>query len=211
MKLFVPTEIEQYAASKTRAEPQSLAELEARTHAEMEWPQMLTGRLEGRLLKLLVQLVQPRLVLEVGTFTGYSALSMAEGLPEGGRIITCEINAAARDMAQAAFDASPFTDRIELRFGPALETIAAINESLDFSFIDGDKENYCDYYEEIVEKTRPGGVIVVDNVLWSGRVLDPEDDEARAIARLNDVIVNDERVENVFLTVRDGVQLVVRK
>lgn len=211
MKLFVPSRIEQYAAEHTQPEPEWLTALEARTHAEMKWPQMLTGRTEGRLLKLLVELTQPKLVLEVGTFTGYSALSMAEGLPDGGRIITCEIDAAARDMAQAAFDASPYRDRIELRFGPALDTIVALDEPVDFSFIDADKERYPDYYEAIVERTRPGGVIVVDNVFWSGRVLDADDEESRAIATLNDKIVRDGRVENVLLTVRDGLQLVVKR
>jgi len=211
MKQFMPPEIEQYAVSRTQPEPESLTALEDFTQAEMKWPQMLTGRLEGRLLKLLVQLTQPGLVLEVGTFTGYSALSMAEGLPDGGRIITCEIDERARDVAQRAFDDSPYGDRIELRYGPALDTIAAIDGPIDFSFIDADKENYPAYYEALLERTRAGGVIVVDNVLWSGRVLEPDDEESRAIAQLNDTIATDPRVENVLLTVRDGVQLIVKK
>jgi len=211
VKLFIPAEIEAYAANKTGAEPESLTALAEFTHAEMKWPQMLTGRLEGRLLKLLVQLTRPKLVLEVGTFTGYSALSMAEGLPDDGRIITCEVDERARDVAQGAFDASAFGDRIELRFGPALDTIATIDAPIDFSFIDADKENYPTYYEALLERTRPGGVIVVDNVLWSGNVLEPDDEDSRAIAQLNDTVAKDPRVENVLLTVRDGVQLIVKK
>jgi caffeoyl-CoA O-methyltransferase len=211
MKPLVIEAVERYARDKTQPEPQQLRELEERTYADMKYPQMLTGRLEGRLLKLLVRLCNPRLVLEVGTFTGYSALSMAESLPENGRIVTCEIDPDARDMAQAAFDASPFGSRIELCFGPALETIASIDEPIDFSFIDADKQNYPAYYEAILARTRRGGVILIDNVLWSGRVLEPADEDTEAIARLNDTIVADDRVENVLLTVRDGVQLVVKK
>jgi len=211
MKPLVIEAIEQYARDKTRPEPRQLSELEEQTHAEMRYPQMLTGRLEGRLLKLLVMLCRPRLVIEIGTFTGYSALSMAEGLPDDGRLITCEIDPAARDMAQAAFDASPVGHRIELHFGPALDTLATVEEPIDFSFIDADKQNYPAYYEGILSRTRSGGVIVVDNVLWSGRVLEPDDEESLSIACLNDTIASDDRVENVLLTVRDGVQLVIKK
>lgn len=211
MKQLVIDGIEEYAFDKTRAEPELLTELETRTRAEMDYPQMLTGRLEGRLLKLLVQICRPRLVVELGTFTGYSALSMAEGLPDGGRIITCEVNPAARDVAQATIDRSPFRDSIEIRMGPALDTLRGLKQEIDFSFVDADKENYPAYYEEIVARTRSGGVIVFDNMLWSGRVLDPQDDEDRAIDGLNGIIAADRRVDNVLLTVRDGVQLIVKK
>ncbi len=203
--------IEAYALDKTRPEPAQLTALEARTWASMKNPQMITGRLEGRLLKLLVQICRPQLVLELGTFTGYSALSMAEGLPDGGRIITCDVDPVARDVAQAAFDESPFGTRIELRMGPALETLRALDETIDFAFVDADKLNYQAYYEEILTRTRPGSVILFDNMLWSGRVLDPADDEDRALDALNTTIAADDRVENVLLTVRDGVQLVVVK
>lgn len=203
--------IEAYALDKTRPEPPQLTELEARTWASMKNPQMITGRLEGRLLKLLVQICRPQLVLELGTFTGYSALSMAEGLPDGGRIITCDVDPIARDVAQAAFDESPFGDRIELRMGPALDTLRALDENIDFAFVDADKLNYRAYYEEILTRARSGSVILFDNMLWSGRVLDPADDEDRALDALNTKIAGDDRVENVLLTVRDGVQLVVVK
>lgn len=208
MKPIINEEIERYAFEHTRAEPGELRELSEKTHRTMEMPQMLTGRLEGRLLKLLVELVRPRVVLEVGTFTGYSALSMAEGLPEGGRVITCEIDPKAQRAAREAFDRSPYGKKIELRKGPALKTIRALDVEVDLSFIDADKKNYVNYYQEVLKRTRPGGVVLIDNTLWSGEVLAPEDDDARTIDRLNKIIRDDDRVENVLLTVRDGVQFV---
>ena len=208
MELLVDEDIDRYAFLNTSAEPAYLQALEKRTQEEMDDPQMLTGRVEGRLLKFIVQLCQPRFVLEVGTFTGYSALSMAEGLGESGRILTCEIDPKAQKVARENFDASPFADRIEIACGPALDAIRALDRQVDLSFIDADKERYPEYYEEILERTRPGGILIFDNMLWSGRVVDPRDDTTRAIAKLNETITSDERVENVLLTVRDGVQLV---
>jgi len=208
MKTFIAEEIEEYARNHTRAEPDLLIDLMAKTHTQMDYPQMLTGRIEGRLLKLLVQIVQPRLVIEVGMFTGYSALSMAEGLTENGRIITCDIDPKAREMAQAAFDASPVGHKIEIRMGPAIATIRKLADPIDLSFIDADKQSYPEYYEEILTRTRPGGLIVMDNMFLSGGVLDPQDETARIVAGLNRAITADDRVENVLLTVRDGVQLI---
>jgi caffeoyl-CoA O-methyltransferase len=211
MKVLVGESIEAYARRVTRPESQLLQDLAEQTRREMELPQMLTGRLEGRFLKLLVQLLQPKLIVEVGTFTGYSALSMAEGLTGAGRIITCDINPKAQRVAQAAFDASPHGHRIELRMGPAIDTIRQIHEPVDFSFIDADKTGYPEYYEELLVRTRPGGVILLDNMLYSGEVLDPGDEASRTLAALNEKIATDDRVENVLLTVRDGVQLVRKK
>jgi caffeoyl-CoA O-methyltransferase len=207
---MIDEKIEDYAHRHTRPESQLLRSLAERTQRETADPGMLTGRVEGRLLRLLVQLSRAQLVLDVGTFTGYSALSMAEGLGEDGRVITCENDPNARDFAQAAFDASPVGDRIELRFGPAMETIRALEAPIDFSFIDADKKNYPRYYEEILKRTRRGGIIVLDNMLWYGQVLDPPDEESRILHELNAFISGDGRVENVLLTVRDGVQLVVK-
>jgi len=211
MRTFIEEEIEQYAQNHTRPEPQLLIELMAKTRATMDNPQMLTGRIEGRLLKLLVQILQPRLVLEIGMFTGYSALSMAEGLPADGRIITCDIDPKAQETAQAAFDASPVGHKIEIRMGPALDTIRRIEQTIDFSFIDADKILYPAYYEEILTRTRAGGLILMDNMFLSGRVLNPQDDSAKAVAELNQAISKDDRVENVLLTIRDGVQLIRKK
>ncbi len=211
MSFIVDEEIEKYAFGATRPEPPLLTELASKTHETMDLPQMLTGRLEGRFLKMLVTLLQPRLIVEVGTFTGYSALSMAEGLPEGGKVVTCEVDPRAQAMAQAAFDMSPHGGKIEIRMGPALDTIRKLEGPIDLSFIDADKMAYPDYYEEILSRTRPGGVILLDNMLWSGSVLKPDDDSSRTLARLNETIAGDDRVENVLLTVRDGIQFVRKR
>lgn len=211
MAYVVDDEIEEYAIAHTRSEPQYLCELAAYTQDNMDCPQMLTGRLEGRFLKMLVQMIGPKLALEVGTYSGYSALSIAEGLPEGDRLITCEIDLKAQQVAREAFDKSPYASKIELHFGDALNTIRNLREEVDFAFIDADKVNYPQYYQAILELMPSGGVMVIDNMLWSGRVLDPQDKETKAIAELNQLIVEDHRVENVLLTVRDGVQLVRKK
>lgn len=211
MELLVDERIDNYACENTTPEPEQLQTLAERTLRDMKDPQMLTGRVEGRLLQLLVQIARPRLVLEVGTFTGYSALSMAEGLAEDGRIITCEVDPVAEKVAREAFDASPVGHRIEIRMGPALETIRSLTEPVDFSFIDADKERYPQYYEEILERTTSGGLLILDNMLWSGRVVEPTDEISRTLAALNEKIARDDRVENVLLTVRDGVQLVRKR
>jgi caffeoyl-CoA O-methyltransferase len=211
MELLVEESIDRYAHRYTHREPRWLQALEERTYREMEDPEMLTGRVQGRLLKLIVQLSRPRFVFEVGTYTGYSALSMAEGLEEDGRILTCEISAAAQKMAQEAFDGSPYGGRIEIRMGPALDTIRSLDREIDLAFIDADKERYPVYYEEVLTRTRRGGILIFDNMLWSGKVVAPKDDTTRAIAALNETIARDERVENVLLTVRDGIQLVRKR
>lgn len=208
MQPLVDEAIENYAHLHTRPEPADLQALALRTEREMPDPQMLTGRVEGRLLKLIAVLVRPRFVLEVGTFTGYSALSIAEGAPDDAQIVTCEIDPAAAAVAQAAFDASPVGRKIEIRMGPALETIGRLERQVDLAFIDADKERYPEYYEAILERTRPGGFLVLDNMLWSGRVVAPGDAISRTLAELNARIAADPRVENVLLTVRDGIQLV---
>ncbi len=172
---------------------------------------MLTGRVEGRLLMLTVKMSGAKNVLECGTFTGYSALSMAEALPEDGKVITCERDPERRKIAEEYFSKSPHGKKIEIRFGDALEFLRKEDAPFDLVFLDADKERYPEYYEEAVKKLRPGGIIVIDNTLWEGEVLKPESDAAKAIAQMNDRIVNDSRVENVLLTVRDGIQLVRKK
>lgn len=211
MELFVDEKIEDYAFRSTRPEPELLQDLAERTQREMKDPQMLTGRVEGRLLKLIVQMCRARLVLEIGMFTGYSALSMAEGLEEDGKVITCEIDPVAEKVAREAFASSPVGHRIEIRMGPALDTIRSLDGQIDVSFIDADKTGYPAYYEEIIQRTRPGGILVLDNMLMSGGVLAPQDEDSRAVAELNERIARDDRAENVFLTIRDGVQLVRRR
>jgi caffeoyl-CoA O-methyltransferase len=171
---------------------------------------MLTGRVEGRLLETLVHFGQPRLVLELGTYSGYSALSMAAALPDGGGIVTCEVSDEHADFAQRHIDASPYADRIEIRRGPALDTIAQLDGPFDLVFIDADKGGYLSYYEAVVPKLAPRGLIVADITLWSGRVADPaeDDDSTRAMREFNDRVRDDERTVSVMLTVRDGITLI---
>jgi caffeoyl-CoA O-methyltransferase len=174
---------------------------------------MMVGPLEGRFLEMLVYLSQPRRVLEIGTFSGYSALSMAPALPPGGRIVTCDVDPKAAALARAHFEASPWADRIELRQGPALATLAELEGPFDLVFIDAEKVEYRDYYEAVLPLLSERGVIAVDNVLWGGRVLDPDDprDDTKAIAAFNDFVVSDPRVVAVMLTIRDGVTLIRRR
>jgi caffeoyl-CoA O-methyltransferase len=174
---------------------------------------MLSGPVEGRLLELLVHAVQAELVLELGTYSGFSALSMAAGLPPGGRIVTCEVSAKHADFARARIAASPHADRIELRLGPGLATIATLDGPFDLVFIDADKTGYGAYYEAVLPKLSARGLIVVDNTLWSGRVIDAADGDAdtRALAEFNDLVAGDERVVCVMLTIRDGVTLIRRR
>jgi caffeoyl-CoA O-methyltransferase len=157
-----------------------------------------------------VAMLRPMSVLEIGTFTGYSALSMAEALPPGGHIVTCDISEEHVAIAREHIGASPHADRIEIRVGPAIDTVATLDGPFDLVFIDADKPSYLAYYEAVLPKLAPEGVIVADNVLWSGRLLDPgeDDDNTRAIREFNDRVVADDRVEVVMLTVRDGVSLI---
>ncbi|HJO93239.1 MAG TPA: class I SAM-dependent methyltransferase [Victivallales bacterium] len=205
---LIKEEIEKYTYNHTSPAPELLQILEKETRETMEHPDCLIERVEGRFLKMIVQLFNPKLILELGTYTGYSALSMAEGLQDDGELITCEINTIVQQVAQKAFDKSSHGHKIKLHMGPAVETIKKIDRKIDMSFIDADKVNYINYYEEIVKRTRKGGLIIIDNVLWKGEVLEPKDEEGKIIADLNTLIKNDKRVENVFLTIRDGIQFV---
>lgn len=204
---FINEEVETFAHGHTKPESDLFRRLHAETHATMSSPQMLVGRIEGQFLKLLVQLTGAERVLEIGMFTGYSALMMAEGLPGDGRLVTCDINPKAEEIARRYFNESPHGHKIEIRIGPALETIKTLTGPLDLVFIDADKTNYSNYYEACMPLLRQGGLIVADNVLWSGKVLAPDDDDTRAIVAFNERVQSDPRVENVCLTVRDGMML----
>jgi len=202
--------VEQYAVEHTTPEPPWFATLAEETRNATQAPTMMVGTLEGRLLTALVAMLRPRSVLEIGTFTGYSALSMAEALPADGRIVTCDISEEHLAIARRHIAASPYAGVIEIRSGPALETIATLPGPFDLVFIDADKTSYSAYYEATLAKLAPDGVILVDNVLWSGRVLDPAivDPDTAAIKAFNDQVLADDRVEVVMLTVRDGVSLI---
>lgn len=206
-------ELEEYASSHSTPEPDWLRAAAEATATQTECPQMLTGHLEGRFLEFVAWALQPRLVVEVGTFTGYGAMSMAAGLGGGGRIITCEIDPRHAALARRHIESSPYSDRIEVREGPAIETLDAIDEPVDLAFIDADKESYLEYYEALVPKLSERGVIAVDNVLWSGRVVDSSatDADTQALRVFNDRVSRDERVTCVMTTVRDGVTLIHRR
>jgi predicted O-methyltransferase YrrM len=211
--VIVPEEIDAYADAHTTAPPELLAELAAETRETMSSPQMLTGTVEGRFLQQLVFALQAKRVLELGTFTGYSSLSMAMGLPEGGHIDTCEVAEEHAEVARRYHARSPYGDRITIHLGPALDTIERLGGEWDFVFIDADKENYGNYYDALVPRLAATGLMAIDNTLWSGRVLDRDDDTeaTRSIRELNDRIAADDRVVAVQLTVRDGVTLVRRR
>ena len=207
---FIDEKIEEYAFNHTSYEGDLLKRLEEETYEKLEIPQMTTGRIEARLLKLLARLVSAKRILEIGTFAGYSALSMAEALPEQGELVTCEDDPVAIGFARKYFDLSTNGKKITQMEGPALESLESIKGPFDMAFIDADKENYGNYYEAILPMIRSGGLIAVDNVLWSGRVLDPQDKSDKAIHQFNERVINDERVESVLLTVRDGLNCIIK-
>jgi caffeoyl-CoA O-methyltransferase len=208
---FVPEEIQKYADAFSSAEPDLLAELARETHATQKDPQMIVGHGEGLLLRLLVRLCGARRVLEIGTFTGYSALAMASALPEDGELVTCDVDATCTALARRYWERSPHGKKIRLVLAPAIETIASLRGPLDFVFIDADKPNYVKYWEAALPLVRSGGAIVADNVLWSGRVLDPKEESDRALAAFNAHVRRDARVEHVMLPVRDGVTIAVKR
>lgn len=207
-----PEDLERYAADYTGPVSKLLEELERETRERTGHPGMLTGRVEGTFLRMLVGISGARRVVDIGTFTGYSALMMAEGLPEDGLLITCEILEAHAEMARRFIARSPHGRKIRLAIGPAVETLRGIEGgSVDLVFIDADKGSYTLYYEESLRILKPGGLVVADNALWHGRVLAPRDDDARAIASFNRTVREDQSVEKVLLTVRDGIYLIRKR
>jgi caffeoyl-CoA O-methyltransferase len=209
---IVREEIERYAQEHTTPPTALLAELAEETRATLRSPQMLTGPIEGRFLELLVWGTGARRVLEVGTYSGFSSLSMAAGLPPGGHIDTCEISEQHAEVAQRYIERSPYADRITLHLGPAAETIDRLQGEWDLVFIDADKVNYRRYYDAVLPRLAERGLMAVDNTLWSGRVLDEQElsEDTRAIKDFNDYVRSDPRVACVMLTVRDGVTLIRR-
>ncbi len=211
MREIIPAAIEDYARAHTTPEKELHAELVKATYEKTEIPQMQTGHLEGTFLKLIVTAIEAKRILEIGTFTGYSALRMAEGMPQGGELITCDIDEKATAIAKEHWKKSHHGKKISLRLGSALETIKKLKGLFDLVFIDADKENYLNYWNACVPKVRQGGIILVDNVLWGGQVLHPKEASDKAIAAFNDAVLNDKRVNHVMLTIRDGVTMAVKK
>ncbi len=209
MELLIAPALDHYIQQHTRQRPELYDELREVTHAQTTAPQMQVGRVEGTFLKMLVGLMGARRVLEIGTFTGYSALSMAEALPEDGELVTCDIDPETTRIAREFWARAPWGKKITLKLGDARETLRTLpaSEPFDLAFIDADKSGYLEYYEAILPILRPGGLVVADNTLWSGKVLDPQTKDDHAIVRFNDHVNRDPRVENVLLSVRDGMML----
>ncbi|MEX0780478.1 MAG: class I SAM-dependent methyltransferase [Balneolales bacterium] len=205
---IINPKISQYVYDHTKPESALLEELISKTKAELEYSTMLSGRVEGQFLSMLVKLTGAKNVLELGMFTGFSALTMAQSLPDDGIIITCDMNEYYARIAQSFFDRSSHGKKINVRLGKAKETLQSLSGPFDLVFIDADKQNYPEYYELVLPMMPSGGLIVIDNALWSGSVLEPDGNEALAIDNLNKKILSDDRVENVMLTVRDGIHLV---
>ena len=206
---FLPEPIQTYADHHTEAESELLKKINRETHMHVLHPRMLSGNMQGRILSMISHMLQPRRVLEIGTYTGYSALCLAEGLAKDGKIITLDKNHELETRVRGYFSESDFENQIEVQIGNALELIPKLNEMWDLVFIDADKENYLNYFNLVVEQVRPGGFIVADNVLWSGKVIDEreKDIDTEAIRTFNAEVHNDPRVANVLLPVRDGLML----
>jgi caffeoyl-CoA O-methyltransferase len=209
---LVAREAEEYAAVHTSPMSPLLEEIEQFTLTRTPYPSMLTGRVEGRLLQLVVQLAGVRNIVDIGTFTGYSALAMAEALPPGGRVLTIDHDPEHAGIARDFFNRSPEKDKIDLRLGDALDILESLPDGqTDLVFIDADKRDYIAYYEESMRILRNGGLILADNALWYGRVFNPQDDDSRAVAAFNERVNADGRAEKLFLTIRDGIYLVRKR
>lgn len=219
MQTIVTPVIEEYCTAHSSRPSSLLEEVQEYTIRNRPDAQMLVGPLEAAFLQLLVRMTGARRILEIGTFTGYSALAMAEALPDDGELVTCENDAKAADVARGFFARSPHAHKITLRFGPALDTLNRLpaQPPLDLVFLDADKENYIHYYERCLRMLKAGGMIVADNVLWSGRVLAPQSESdpmpaaTRALVQFNEHVREDERVDCVMVPMRDGVSLIRKR
>jgi caffeoyl-CoA O-methyltransferase len=201
--------LQAYAEQHTSPENNVLTQVNRDTQAKVLMPRMLSGHLQGRVLSMISYMIRPQMILEIGTYTGYSAICLAEGMERGGKIITLDINEELEDRVRKNFQDAGMEDRVDYRIGNALKIIPQINEVFDLVFIDADKENYGNYFDLVIDKVRPGGFILADNVLWSGKVLDEKPDkDTRAINAFNQKIQEDSRVENVLLPIRDGIMLI---
>ncbi len=210
---FLPQEIEEYALSHTSVENKLLKELNRQTHIQVLQPRMLSGHLQGRVLSMFSHMINPKRVLEIGTYTGYSALSIAEGLADQGKIYTIDYNKELEPFTRSYFSKSAYNDQIEFIVDNALKIIPNLDEVWDLVFIDADKENYATYFELVIDRVRKGGFIIVDNVLWSGKVIQEVskgDHETLGIINFNTKVNQDSRVENVLMPIRDGL-MVLRK
>jgi len=207
---FLPKNIDDYACSHTQNESQILSELNRETWAKVLIPRMLSGHLQGRALSMFSKMIRPKSILEIGTYTGYSAICLAEGLQNNGKLYTIDINEELESMSSSYFKKAGIADKVTQFVGNALEIIPTINDRFDLVFIDADKENYSNYFDIVIDKMLVGGFIIADNVLWSGKVVEKvsdNDSETKALINYNSKIHQSERVENLLLPVRDGLMI----
>lgn len=207
---FLPEKIDDYSVSHSQKEPQILQELTKETWQKVVNPRMLSGAFQGRVLSMISKLIQPKNILEIGTYTGYSAICIAEGLQEHASIDTIDKNEELADLQNKYFEKSGFRNKIIQHVGLALEIIPTIHKKFDLVFIDADKSNYSNYFHLIIDKMNKGGVILSDNVLWSGKVvekLDPKDQDTKALLEYNILLNTDKRIETVLLPIRDGLTI----
>lgn len=211
---FLPPDLTAYAEAHTSPESDLLRRLNRNTRAHIMAPRMLSGHMQGRFLSMLSWMVRPRRILEIGTYTGYSALCLAEGLTDDGLLITIDHNEELEDFARSYWSQSPLETKIDFRLGLAADIIPALDEVFDLVFIDADKRNNSLYFDLIIDKIRPGGFILADNVLWSGKVIEhvkPSDHDTPAVLAFNQKVQDDPRVENVLLPVRDGIMMIRKR
>jgi caffeoyl-CoA O-methyltransferase len=205
---IIDSNLQQYAEKHTSGESALLKKINRDTHAQVLMPRMLSGQLQGRVLSMISCMIRPRVILEIGTFTGYSALCLAEGLQENGKLITIDINEELQERVAGYFREAGLQSKIEYKIGDATRIVPGIKEGFDLVFIDADKENYARYFDLVIDRVNLNGFILADNVLWSGKVLQAEPDkDTRAIVDFNDKVQRDKRVENVLLPIRDGIML----
>lgn len=211
---FLDSKIQEYADKYTSPESDVLRELNEETYSVVAMPQMLSGHIQGRILAMISKMIKPKYILEIGTYTGYSAICLCEGLEFGGKLITIDINSDMEAINKKYFDKAGLSGKIKKLTGNALEIIPKLDHGLDLVFIDADKTNYANYYDMIFDRLNAGGIILADNVLWSGKVLLEEkdmDDDTKALSKFNEKIMNDNRVENILLPVRDGLMIIRKK
>ncbi|MFT4522121.1 MAG: caffeoyl-CoA O-methyltransferase [Bacteroidia bacterium] len=212
---FIDDNLLAYAEEHTTEESNLLKALNRETYANVLIPRMLSGHMQGRILSMISKMIRPKVVLEIGTYTGYSALCLSEGLDPAGKLITIDVNEELEEMVTRYFSQSKKADQFDFKIGDATQIIPQIDATFDLVFIDADKENYSNYFDLVIDKLSKGGVIIADNVLWSGKVLqevvDGKDLETKSLQEFNAKISSDDRVENVLLPVRDGLMIIRKK
>lgn len=211
---FISEQLDEYVCNHTEKEPDLLMKLNRETNLNVLRPRMLSGHFQGRVLSMISHMIKPKDILEIGTYTGYSALCLAEGLVPGGHLLTIDKNEELEDLVNSYFSQSSYKDQLKCLIGDAMEIIPSLKREFDLVFIDADKANYANYYDLVFDKVRPGGYMLIDNVLWSGKVIEPieaGDEDTQVLVELNKRIHEDNRVQEVLLPIRDGLLLIRKK